>query len=59
VALNQQANARTYFIMGENEKNKLGPGLFLNKRIISGVNEFVFVSNRISYIILSDRSFMS
>jgi hypothetical protein len=49
----EQVDEYTFFYDKGNDNHELGIGLFVHKRIISAVKRVEFVSDRMSYIILS------
>jgi exonuclease III len=51
----EPAGEYTFFYGKEKEKNEVGTGFFVHKRIISAVKRVEFISDRMSYIILRGR----
>jgi hypothetical protein len=51
----EPAGEHTFFYGKGNENHELGTGFFTHKRIMSAVKKVEFVSDRMSYMILSGR----
>jgi hypothetical protein len=58
VATSKQESTH-FFTEKGNENTEIGTGLFVHKRIISAVKCIEFVSDRLSYILITKRSLAS